>query len=144
MATDEQIKEAVKKSRSMAEASRIVGMPFTTFKHRAKRLGLYITNQSGKGMPKKSSIAIPLDQILVENSTYANTSNLKKKLINAGLIENQCSECGLKDKWNGKEIVLQLDHENGDRLDNRIENLRLMCPNCHSQTDTFCRKKSSL
>jgi len=81
-----------------------------------------------------------LDEILVENSTYTNTSNLKKKLIENNLKENKCEFCGINE-WNGKKISLHLDHKNGDNLDNRIENLRILCPNCHSQTETYCNSK---
>ena len=82
-----------------------------------------------------------LDEILIENSPYKSTGRLKKRLINDGLLEYKCDECGL-DEWLGKEIVLQLDHINGINDDNRLENLRLLCPNCHSQTDTFCRSNN--
>lgn len=89
---------------------------------------------SSGGVRKK----IPLEEILVEKSTYTNRDNLKKNLINKGLLKNQCYMCGLSPLWNGKRLVLVLDHINGKNSDNRIENLRLLCPNCNSQTDTFC------
>lgn len=82
---------------------------------------------------------IPLDEILVKDSEYTNMTKLKSRVMDAGLLENKCSCCGLTD-WLGKPIVLQLDHINGDNRDNRLENLRLLCPNCHSQTETFCGK----
>ena len=84
---------------------------------------------------------IPLSEILVENSTYTNIARLKIRLLREGLLEAKCHEedCGLTE-WKGKPISLQLDHINGDNLDHRIENLRLLCPNCHSHTDTFAGK----
>lgn len=65
-------------------------------------------------------------------------SILKKKLIKGNLMKDVCYECGLGNIWNNKNITLQLDHINGVRDDNRLENLRILCPNCHSQTPTFC------
>lgn len=62
-------------------------------------------------------------------------------MINEGLKEDKCEICGQLPEWNGKPLVLQLDHINGDHYDNRIENLRIVCPNCHTQTDTFGTKK---
>lgn len=59
------------------------------------------------------------------------------------LLPNHCCECGILPKWNGKPMTLQVDHINGVRTDNRLENLRVMCPNCHSQTDTYCSKNRS-
>jgi hypothetical protein len=53
------------------------------------------------------------------------------------LLPSQCSECGIFSKWNGKELTLHVDHINGVNSDNRIENLRCLCPNCHSQTATY-------
>lgn len=68
------------------------------------------------------------------------TSRLKKRLIDENLLENKCSECGISGEWNGKELTLQLDHINGINNDNSLENLRILCPNCHSQTNTYAGK----
>ena len=87
-----------------------------------------------------TSNKISLDEILVENSTYSNNFHLKKRLIKEGFKENVCEVCDLNGFWNGKELIMQLDHINGVNNDNRIENLRMICPNCHSQTETFCGK----
>lgn len=83
----------------------------------------------------------PLKEILVKRSTFANTSRLKQRLIQEGLLEYKCCSCG-NTHWLGQPITLQLDHINGNRTDNRLENLRLMCPNCHSQTETYAGKNS--
>ena len=78
----------------------------------------------------------PLDEILVKNSTY-NRFHLKKRLLKQNLLENTCAICGCQPIHNGKPLVLVIDHINGVHNDNRINNLRMLCPNCHSQTDTF-------
>lgn len=80
------------------------------------------------------------NDIFCENSKMS-TKNIKIRIIKDSLIEYKCSECEIIDEWNGKKIVLQLDHINGNNTDNRIENLRFLCPNCHSQTKTFSRSK---
>lgn len=67
-------------------------------------------------------------------------SSIKKYLVKFDLLEYKCAECGIKEKWNGKKISLQLDYINGINNDNRLENLRFLCPNCHSQTPNFAGK----
>jgi hypothetical protein len=64
---------------------------------------------------------------------------IKRTLLKAGVLENRCGECGISE-WRGRPIAIQIDHRNGVRDDHRIENLRMLCPNCHSQTETFAAK----
>ena len=85
-----------------------------------------------KGNPKYS-----LEEILIENSSYTNRTRLKIRLLKEHLIEYKCAICGNKGEWNNQPLTLQLDHINGINNDNRIENLRFLCPNCHSQTETY-------
>lgn len=83
-------------------------------------------------------------EYLVKNSSLKNRNVwLKKKLIESGLKEAKCEGegCNISDTWLGQEITLQLDHVNGDNTDNRLENLKMLCPNCHSITPTFCKGK---
>lgn len=87
---------------------------------------------------------IPLEEILVENSTYLNTWRLKKKLVKVGLLEDKCIVCSQGNGWNGKPLSLHLDHINGINNDHRLENLRILCPNCHSQTETYAGKKTKI
>jgi Zn finger protein HypA/HybF involved in hydrogenase expression len=96
-----------------------------------------------KGISQCCNEKIPLDKVLVEKSTYSRAS-LKKRLINEGLIENKCSKCNLGPEWCGEKLSLQIDHINGVPDDNRINNLRILCPNCHSQTSNFAGKQKKI
>lgn len=62
---------------------------------------------------------------------------LKNRLFSENILKNQCNKCGILDIWEEEPITLQIDHINGDNEDNRIENLRILCPNCHSQTINY-------
>jgi hypothetical protein len=81
--------------------------------------------------------SIPLSEILVDGSTYTHRPSLKRRLIAAGLLNDQCAECGISE-WRGEKLVLHLDHINGIGDDNRLKNLRLLCPNCDTQSTTYC------
>jgi hypothetical protein len=144
--TKEEFEDAVNKSQSIQGALLRLGdvtRSYNTF-HRYEKFwnvdtshfcGQVLSGKSTKGRVHK----IPLEQILVKNSTYHSGTGLKNRLLDANLIKNECSECKLV-KWNGKNITLQLDHINGDHWDHRLENLRILCPNCHSQTETYCTR----
>lgn len=102
-----------------------------------------ITKTSGKmfhGLVKLSkSRRYPDEAVFVENSTFPR-HRLKYRLITEKIIEYVCQLCGLCGEWNGKKLSLQLDHTNGVNNDNRLHNLRFLCPNCHSQQDTYAGK----
>ena len=82
----------------------------------------------------------PITEFLTENS-YIRTTDLKLKIIKEGLKVYRCEKCGAT-HWNDEQIVLQLHHINGDSSDNRLENLMLLCPNCHSQTENYCGSRN--
>lgn len=136
----------VRESRSRAELIRSLGFSPNTTTYRVlndyiRRNGLDIghfeaSHDAMRRTPRRR-YRTSLDDILVKDSTYTSIRTLKERLIDAGLIEPVCAECGI-DSWNGRPIVLHLDHINGIRDDHRLENLRFLCPNCHSQTDTYC------
>lgn len=79
---------------------------------------------------------VPVEQYL-SNTKKIHSSKLKEKLLKEGLINNCCSICGLTE-WNNKPLILQLHHIDGDHNNNNLNNLQLLCPNCHSQTENYC------
>jgi hypothetical protein len=88
-------------------------------------------------------LAMPLEELLVANKLRSR-KNIKQRLLSAGLKQNRCEECGIS-RWRRRPLSLALHHVNGERHDNRLENLVLLCPNCHSQTPNFgsknCRRR---
>ena len=88
---------------------------------------------------KKEQVGYKLEDVLVKNSSY-NKYSLKKRLLKKDLLKHKCYICGIGPEWNGIYLSLQLDHINGVNNDDRLCNLRILCPNCHSQTDTYARK----
>lgn len=83
-----------------------------------------------------------LDDILVKDSPYKNIHRLKIRLVNENRLKYECSICSNTGVWMGKPLTLQLDHIDGDNTNHEITNLRFLCPNCHSQTDTFAGRNS--
>lgn len=109
------------------------------------KIGLNSAHMLGQGHYKGTSqeprYQYSLKEILVENSSY-NTVDLKNRLVKEGLLEYKCLWCENEGTWNDKEITLQIDHINGVYNDNRLENLRILCPICHSYTLTFRGRNS--
>jgi|SRR5271166_3659321 len=81
-----------------------------------------------------------LEEILIENSPFKSTNHLRKRLLAEGVFEHQCSNC-LNREWLGSLIPLELEHRNGIRSDCRLENITLLCPNCHTLTTTYRGRK---
>ena len=142
--TDEQFIEAVKESFSVRECLnklnlRQTGGNYKQFKNRVKILNLDISHFTGQGHLKGKQniwhIKTELKDILVIDSTFQ-SHKLKIRLIKEGLKIYKCECCG-NTEWMGNKIPLELDHINGINTDNRIENLKLLCPNCHALTDTY-------
>lgn len=106
-------------------------------KKRNITIPLYHYHGNGKSNPKYG-----LNEILVENSKYTSRKRLKIRLINEGLLEYKC-KCGNIGTWQGKTLVLQLEHKNGINNDNRLKNLEFLCPNCHSQSEIFAGKNNN-
>jgi transposase-like protein len=147
----EELKKAVLESGSLLQVLKWVGLRGAPCNYRVMRKRLAeegIVCDFPRGMDSnrgrrfgQSKLLMPLEEVLVKGSEYSR-STLKERLIKSGLLENKCAACGLGTSWNGKALSLQLDHMNGDATDNRIENLRFICPNCHSQTPTFAGRNN--
>ena len=131
--TDEELIEAYNENKHLGKLSARFKVPVIQIWRKCKVLGLEFGSGGG------AKVKIPLDDILAGNHPYYQTLKLKKRMIREGVLEYKCSCCGIS-KWQDKEISLQLDHINGDNSDHTKNNLRLMCPNCHAQTDTWCGK----
>jgi 5-methylcytosine-specific restriction endonuclease McrA len=89
-----------------------------------------------RGAVKPRPAAAPIELYLVRGRENTCRTHLKRRLLAEGLKENRCETCGLA-VWLGEPLSMALHHVNGDGRDNRLENLQLLCPNCHSQTDNF-------
>jgi hypothetical protein len=102
-------------------------------------LGEYLTRGGRPGYNPKMNRKQFIEKILVKGDTYRN-GHIKKMLYHYGIKNPVCEECGIGLIWQEKPLVLELHHVNGDNTDNRLENLQILCPNCHSQTDNHRAK----
>lgn len=107
--------------------------------HATGSMRMRVFSDGDRQKARASSLERMYNQGFVENSTLSNgaAKNVLREYLNT---EEKCDECGLSDSWNDKKLELHLDHINGNNTDFREENLRFLCPNCHSQTDTYCGK----
>ena len=128
-----------KNSFTMAEASRKLNLHFNTFKKYALEFNCWKPNPSGKGMKKKPQSKIKTKDILLGKYPDYQTFKLKTRILNEHIKDSKCECCGLSE-WNNLPIPLELHHKDGNRTNHKLENLMLLCPNCHAQTDTYRAK----
>ena len=154
---DEEFINIVNNSLSIAQVCRELhirpnGGNYKTIHKKIKSLSLDVSHFTGTGWNvglRYRPINKPkqLSEILVEDSTYTSSYRLKHRLFDEGIKEKRCDVCE-NHEWLGKPIPLELHHKNGNNTDNRIENLVILCPNCHSHTDNYrgknCKAVSAL
>jgi 5-methylcytosine-specific restriction endonuclease McrA len=134
--TAEEIALAISNSTTMGGASKVLEVDWRTFKLEAERHGLY--KPSGQ-----TNKRFELSDILDGKHPQYPTSKLLLRLIVEGYKIYQCESCGITE-WNGQKISLEVDHIDGNSGNHRLNNLQVLCPNCHSQTETYRSKKLKL
>jgi hypothetical protein len=146
----EELQTAVDKSQSYANTFRVLGLSdcnnrnYYRWFHNILKIHTFdISHFKGRGWSKGQTLNLPsaatqLEKVLVKDKA-ANTNRLKKRLIKAELKQHQCEACGLTE-WQNVPIPIELHHRDGDRNNNTLINLTILCPNCHALTDTYCGK----
>ena len=149
--SDADLAAAAAKSTSYAGVLRLLGVPLSGGQHahlarRIRRAGIdtsHFLGQAhyrGRRAPRKRPEEVLV--VLPPGSGRIKPQQLRRALASNG-VDECCVLCGCDGTWQGVPLRLVVDHINGDWLDNRLENLRFLCPNCHAQTSTWCRKKSA-
>jgi hypothetical protein len=150
--TKENLEKVVKESLSIAEVCKKLniipaGGNYKTLNFKIANWNIDKNHFTGKvwnvgNRFKKFGKEYTLSEILVEKSLYTNSHKLKLKLFKEGLKDRRCEKCN-NTEWLKENIPLELEHVNGNNRDNRIENLCILCPNCHALTPTYRRRKKS-
>ncbi|WP_424891712.1 HNH endonuclease signature motif containing protein [Streptomyces sp. XH2] len=149
---DDRMRDAVAEASSFADVMRALGLPVNDTNHRrirrrAAQIGLdtsHFTRRTWGAVRVvgRKRIADEVLRVRPQGSPRENRQRLHRALVEIG-VAYRCVSCGNEGEWLGRPITLQIDHINGDWLDNRLENLRYLCPNCHALTDTWCRRRGS-
>ncbi len=140
---DEQYREAVRQSRSIAGALRLLGVlpeggNYRVLHRAIKRLDLDTSHFAGQSWSRGATIRHrmrPIEDYL-SNRYPIHSDRLRRRLVNEGVLERRCSSCKLE-TWMDQPVPLELDHIDGNHQNNTLDNLRLLCPNCHALTPTF-------
>ena len=149
--SEEELRKAVQSSYSIAEVCRtlrikVAGGNYETLKRKFAAWDIDTSHFRGQGwnvgLKFKPNPKLPLEQILVKHSFYQ-PYKLKRRLLKSKLLSAICTRCD-RTTWQGVPIPLELHHVNGDRRDNRLQNLKLLCPNCHALTDNYRGKNIGL
>ena len=139
MVTDVEIIEACKNSNSMSEACSTLKLHWNTFRKRAIELNVFSPNLGGIGIKKTKKFgnqSFSLIDILEGKHPQYQSNKLRTRILEEGIKEHRCEICNLTE-WNGYPIPLEVNHIDGNSHNHVLENLELICPNCHAQTSTY-------
>lgn len=152
----ENLENLIKESFSLAEVIRKLGLRdvggnYSTIKKYIEKYNLDISHFTGQRWNKgkteatdKRVAVLNIDDVF-NNKIPIKTYNLKEKLFTLGYKEKKCEKCGCGTEWQGDPLTLELHHIDGNHYNNNLNNLQILCPNCHSQTETYrSRTKSNL
>lgn len=138
------MEKLVKSSTSFIELVRKAGMVYrgsshTYIKNIVKEYKIDFSHFVITKNPPSNKIGLQefMEKYLIKSDVFRFGKWLKYKLFEFGLKEERCEKCGLENVWQEEKLVLHLDHKDGDNTNNELENLRILCPNCHSQTETY-------
>lgn len=146
--TEEQLRAAVRDTFSIRQTLLLLGLKpyggnYETVHRRIKLLDIDTSHWRGQGWRKGSTRpiqpAMSNEKVFVKGRLF--NSMFRRRLIKDGLVPYVCGKCGTEPLWQDEPLSLHVDHMDGDRWNNELSNLRFLCPNCHSQTHTYCRKK---
>jgi hypothetical protein len=152
--TKEEVEQAVTTQLSLAGVIRVLKLADTTTTRRQLKASIaqhgldasHFTGAGGHNRGKPAATRRKPEELLVQRPRGA--QRLRGPRIRRALLElgrpDACQGCGIGPVWQGQPLTLEVDHINGDWSDNRAENLRLLCPNCHAITDTYCGRNRSL
>ncbi|MFJ7048892.1 HNH endonuclease [Streptomyces sp. NPDC101112] len=145
---ESELREAVARSASVAEVLRLLERPDNTrlrslFPQLTAAYGIdtshFLGQRHRRGKPGPTPLKRPHDVLVRHSGKQRTSTSLLRRALHEVGVPEECAGCGVGPKWRGQPMTLEVDHINGDWSDDRLPNLRLLCPNCHAVTSTWCR-----